>query len=449
MDEPTAPLSELGELLARAQDDAREGAVAERAGAGRARLLASLSRRRRVRQTAVIGGAALAGALAAGLVAAVLRGDAGGGAPAGDVPLAFVVGDGTTPGRAGDWVVAPAGGDAPLRFADGTELRLAAGATGRVVATEAAGATFALEDGEVTAAVVHRPGARWSVVAGPFEVHVTGTRFRVRWEADVQALSLTLEKGSVLLRGPLLGEGRAVTAGEVVTVSLPAHRLEVGALANDADALAAVPSASVTAAPEPARTMAPAHTPAPVGPGTAAGAGATTSAPASTSAAPSTEPPARDWKALFASHDYPGAFLAADRAGFTALCMEAPAEDLAALADVARYAGPRLRAVEAYETLRNRFPGDPAAAVAAYRLGSIHYDDPSGAALAAYWFGVYLAELPDGPLAREAAGRRIEALDRSGESDAARAAAVQYLRLYPHGPHAELARRLAAPAPSK
>ena len=43
-------------------------------------------------------------------------------------------------------------------------------------------------------------------------------------------------------------------------------------------------------------------------------------------------------------------------------------------------------------------------------------------------------------LAREAAGRLVEAYHQSGDNDRARKAAEQYLRRYPNGPHTALAR---------
>jgi outer membrane protein assembly factor BamD (BamD/ComL family) len=53
-----------------------------------------------------------------------------------------------------------------------------------------------------------------------------------------------------------------------------------------------------------------------------------------------------------------------------------------------------------------------------------------------------LREQPSGSLAPEAHGRLLEALQRSGDSAAARSAASDYLARYPAGPHAEFAKRL-------
>jgi outer membrane protein assembly factor BamD (BamD/ComL family) len=60
------------------------------------------------------------------------------------------------------------------------------------------------------------------------------------------------------------------------------------------------------------------------------------------------------------------------------------------------------------------------------------------------WFKRYLTEQPNGPLAREAAGRLIELLRQTGDSARAQEAAAGYLKRYPTGPHAALARNVLA-----
>jgi outer membrane protein assembly factor BamD (BamD/ComL family) len=61
------------------------------------------------------------------------------------------------------------------------------------------------------------------------------------------------------------------------------------------------------------------------------------------------------------------------------------------------------------------------------------------------WFKIYMDERPGGALSREAEGRIVEALQRSGNRLGAREAAKRYLARYPDGPHAELARSLSEP----
>jgi TolA-binding protein len=112
------------------------------------------------------------------------------------------------------------------------------------------------------------------------------------------------------------------------------------------------------------------------------------------------------------------------------------------LADGARLSGKAEPARAALLELRKRFPSDPRAGAAAFLLGKISFDQTHDYAAAARWFSSSLREQPSGSLAREASGRLIEALTRSGDSAGARRAAQDYLSRYPDGPHANLARSL-------
>ena len=112
------------------------------------------------------------------------------------------------------------------------------------------------------------------------------------------------------------------------------------------------------------------------------------------------------------------------------------------LADAARFAGRVDRAKVVLLEVRRRFPGDPHAATAAFNLGRIAFDDEAAFADAAAWFDDYLTELPAGPLVREARGRRMEALEKSGDHASAVSAARAYLESFPAGPHANLARSI-------
>jgi TolA-binding protein len=99
-------------------------------------------------------------------------------------------------------------------------------------------------------------------------------------------------------------------------------------------------------------------------------------------------------------------------------------------------------AKQALLRLRSAFPGDSRRAAAAFALGKIAFDQTRAYAEAAEWFATSLREQPGGSLAREAAGRLIEARRRAGDDAGARQAAEGYLARYPDGPHADLARSL-------
>ena len=394
----TDTLIRLGRFAATLQDEQLRQSDFDVA-TGRARLLAARrSRAARIPMSAL----AAAAALLLVLVALLAR-DPG-----------FQVG--SARGETGAWITAPAGAELPVRFADGTVFSLEPGSRARVAQVSRSGAEIVVEGGRIHAQVVPKPGARWSVHLGPFEVRVTGTRFTAAWDPASEEFSLSLEEGSVEAVGPLLAEPRRVAAGHRVRVSL--QRAEV--LFDEA---ASEPAASAPGAmPTPPIALTPtadAEQPAPKGP---------------------SEHPAPTWRDHARNGKFRDALEAAERAGFDRECEQASVDDLVLLADAARFAGDAGRASTALHALRRRFGGSPRAASAAFLLGKLAFDRQVSPAAAADWFATYLREQPGGPLAREAAGRLIEARRIAGDRAGAKTAARSYLEHYPSGPHAALAR---------
>src|SRR6185295_2578407 len=111
-----------------------------------------------------------------------------------------------------------------VRFSDDSRFDLLPGGRLRVETTTREGARLVLLDGETNASVVHRASARWSVVAGPFEIVVVGTRFSARWDAESRRLSVELREGAVEVKGGRLGAPVAVRAGQ---------RFDVGTATDD------------------------------------------------------------------------------------------------------------------------------------------------------------------------------------------------------------------------
>ncbi len=339
-------------------------------------------------------------------------------------PLAPAKGTGT-PGVPGQWVAAATAERLPLRFSDGSLVRLEPSARARVVDVTDAGGRVALESGTVHAEIVHREGTRWSVDAGPFEVRVTGTQFDVAWDPSHRQLTIALLEGSVAVSGCDLAHPRVVAAGE--TFHATCHDdAPVGAQGPTSApvALSAPPAeAPPTVAPSPLRT---ASTP------------SRAAAPSAGLAPPETP----TWREVLALGRYAEALRLAESVGLSSVCSSADAGTLMELADAARFAGRADRANVILLEVRRRFPGDSRAATAAFNLGRIAFDDDAAFADAARWFDGYLTQLPDGPLAREASGRRMEALEKSGDHAGAVRAAKAYLAAFPSGPHAQLARSL-------
>jgi TolA-binding protein len=420
MEEPVSPLESLGRRVADALDEhaVERGRAVERA---RHRYLAIAVRRPARSRLALFGYAAAVVSVLAGIgVFAHVR----------SRPLVFTAGE--QPGVVETWVAAPEGHATPLRFSDGTLFRVEPASRARVVAVDARGASVALESGSLHADVVHSEQSAWRVIAGPLTVRVTGTRFDVRWSASAEEFSVAVTQGSVAISGAVVGGERAVRAGETLRVFVSEGRLE---LASTAEPAADEREKATGTAPEPAPSVKGAEAPLALTPDTAKPSPTPTPAPATSSRAP-------DWREFARKGSLREAFAAAQTTGFDAACQAASPSELLQLGDGARLSGNPASAKQALLRLRSAFPGDSRRAAAAFALGKIAFDQTRAYAEAAEWFATSLREQPGGSLAREAAGRLIEARRRAGDDAGARQAAEGYLARYPDGPHADLARSL-------
>ncbi|HEU5076090.1 MAG TPA: FecR domain-containing protein [Polyangiaceae bacterium] len=321
-----------------------------------------------------------------------------------------------------NWWSAPSDRPLPIQFSDGTTVALEPKSRARVLEVGQSGAHIVLESGASSIHVVPRESARWQVSAGPFLVQVVGTRFDLEWGADDDVFVLRLHEGKVNLSGCLFGKGRSVVAGETVRASCKTRQYEIATRKTSAAASepsAAPPGTAVAAPKADNRALDEKQT---------------------AHEAPSQRAPS--WKQLAHAGKYKQALEAANDTGFEAVLGDASASDLALLGDAARYSAKPGQAIAAYEMLRTRFPGTSRAATAAYSLARTHFDQRGAYGEAARWFQQYLQEQPSGPLAREARGRLMESLERSGDRAGARRVAEAYLKRYPGGPHATVAKSL-------
>jgi hypothetical protein len=425
-------LQALGKALQQAHTAAVEGTPPETHAAARQRLIGAATSPRARRSSRVAPWVGVAAAAAAALVCVVwaLR------SPEAERTA-------RPSAAAGQWLAAPADRPLPIALEDGTRLTLAARSRVRVETPAGAGTEIVLESGVLHAQMTPRPGARWRVAAGPFEVLVTGTEFNVSWEPEGERFELRLVAGTVEVSGPLLPEGRRVQAGQTVRVS-GRSRLEVIDERPATERIAMGP----TPPPEPAPAVPTSSIPAePMGPSVpVVGPDASVvsgPAPLDRPASPADAAALAGWEELAAQRRHADALALARAEGLDRLCTILPQANLVRLADTARYARDVDAATMLLQCVRDRFPGTGAAAEAAFKYGRVVSDVRGNALAAAAWFETYLREAPDGSLAREALGRLVEAYDRLGNASAARGAAERYLERYPDGPHAELARRVA------
>ncbi|HET6146669.1 MAG TPA: FecR domain-containing protein [Polyangia bacterium] len=336
-----------------------------------------------------------------------------------------------------------------LRFAEGSELRLAAGARGRLTSVDAQGARFAIEQGEAQVSVTPRPAARWLIDAGPFLITVQGTRFSAAWDGATERLDIRMKHGLVSVTGPVADGKIAVRAGQRLTINVqkrevllrPSEDLppdtadeeaprarsgtesdnESGNKSDKSDKSEMMSSGATGASAPPARAAR----------ATRATAGAVAALRR------------RGWTAALAAGDFQTVLEEAQHRGWRRSLAEARSEDLAALADAARYLRRDDLARQALITQRHRFPRTDRAHEAAFLLGRLSETGRDGDLPALSWYDRYLDEVPRGAYAAEAMGRKMTATERLKGVTAAREIAQEYLRRFPHGTYAGTARALA------
>ena len=289
-----------------------------------------------------------------------------------------------------------------------------------------------LSNGRAHTFFVHKPEARWQVAAGPYVVQVTGTIFDVQWSGDGQAFDVWLQKGSVRVSGPLIGDGIAMTHGQHLRTRMKDNKILLDNQRADA--------------PEPPPTEAatePAPTPAPAAARPETAARAETEAPAE--AAPPhiparvSHPVAKSWSRRMARGDFEAVVEAAERRGIrigpgARLAHRAggPGGRRALHAPRAGWRGARST------PSGNDFPETAEGREAAFFLGNLAEDggDRSGAVS---WYGRYLREDAAGTYAAQALGRKMLIESRRGSS-AAGIDAEEYLHRFPSGSYADAAR---------
>jgi hypothetical protein len=295
-----------------------------------------------------------------------------------------------------------------LDFSDGSQVTLEPHAVATLSELTREHATLRVDRGRVSANIRKHPDRHWMVNAGPYAVHVVGTRFNVSWDPGESALRVLVLEGRV-----------RVTGGDLPTTGVV---LEAGGELSR-------------------RTPMPRPVPANEAVETATGSldGAKVAKGADTPPAPSG---AVAISTLAAKGKYKEALALAEKQGFEKLTLELPENDLLVLANAARYSGDATRARQALLKLRQRFAGRPAADLAALYLAKIAEDMTREPREAVRWLRTFLQGSPSGDLAAGARASLMSLLLRSGDKVAARAVAEDYLRYHASGPHADEARAL-------
>jgi hypothetical protein len=355
-------------------------------------------------------------------------------------PLAYSVDNGEI--GAGGYLRSFAGAAVSLRFAEKSELRLAAGSRGRLTSVDDRGARFAIEQGEAHVSVTPRSGARWLIDAGPFLITVHGTVFTAAWDGATERLDIKMQNGLVSVTGPVADGTIVVRGGQRLTVNVqnrevllrpnqdasPNGDMQIEPLAQPA----LQPSGQPVMNPVMDPVMAPPRS-RPLRP----------SARGESARLRASIAPSRSWAVELASGDFEGILREADHHGLQRSLADARSEDLAALADAARYLRQEDTARQALIAQRDRFPRSERAHQAAFLLGRLSESGTDGDARALAWYDLYLSEAPAGAYASEALGRKMTATEKLRGLSGARAIAREYLQRFPGGTYAGAARAIA------
>jgi hypothetical protein len=321
---------------------------------------------------------------------------------------------------AANYLIAPNGAKASAQFSDGSRIIAAPSARLRIDSTESRGARVLLEQGFARVHVQHRADSRWEFVAGPFDVHVTGTTFTLAWDAPSQAIDLTLIEGAVEVESPLGASHIVVRGGQRFRASLIAGTMQLESADGSPQVVTASANTDVVPAPSVPQPTAAASKP----------------HPAQRHAASS------DWTELVRAGSFEAVIDAANTIGLAPTLARGSAEDVRALADAARYTERHALALRTLMVLRARFPGSHQAAAASFLLGRT-YEGSGEQQQALRYYTRYLRESASGEYAAEALAGQIRTTAALSGAGAARPLAAKYLERYPDGVFAKTAQHYA------
>jgi TolA-binding protein/ferric-dicitrate binding protein FerR (iron transport regulator) len=339
-------------------------------------------------------------------------------------PIEYTVEAGTI--DEGGYVRATGAAGPTIHFSEGSQVGFLPSSRGRINSTTRDGAQLTVEDGGAEVSIVHRPRAAWLVDVGPFAIAVIGTSFKVQWSSAEEVLDVRMHSGVVGVRGPLAPGGITVKAGQRLLV-----RVRSGEVRLDPDRDEALASPRDDA-------------PEGLGAEPANDDGIVTNAarpPADHRAMGSRLAEARSWSKLLASGEFRSILSQAEQIGIESALSTTSRQDLAALADAARYSRRIDIAERALAAERQRFRGSVQAKEAAFFLGRLA-EDAARLREAVAWYDTYLTEAPNGSYASEGLGRKMVAIQKMGGTETARQVARQYLDRFPRGAYAVAANQL-------
>jgi hypothetical protein len=350
-------------------------------------------------------------------------------------PLEYQVEGGTV--VEGGYLRDASGKGLKLTFTGGTEIRLASGTRGRLRSVDSTGARIGIEHGSASFDVAPHSGRSWLVDVGPFLVTVKGTQFTVSWDVASERFELRLDRGRVIVAGPMSSGEIPLEAGHRLVVDLPRGETLISELKAGEPPGESPPRSTRALAPEARATPADVRRAAAL-PKQAGRDGL--GAPPSRGAG---KEGARDWGLALASGHLDEILNEVDRAGTKATVETASIDDLFALADAARYRRRNSLAREALLSARRRFPSSARTVDADYLLGRVEEESERGTSAALHFYDEYLVRAPHGTYAAEVLGRKMILTKKLNGPEVAAPIAEEYLRRFPNGTYVGSARALA------
>ncbi len=296
-----------------------------------------------------------------------------------------------------------AGEKQSLELGDGSQVVLEPSTKLQLERVSGRGIQLRLEAGAMNAQVTHVDRRPFTVVAGPVEVHVVGTKFRVELDpAD----------GDILV---------AVTEGRVSLTRTDGR-----------------PAPDTLGAGETWSSGAPSATPPEEATLDASSAVVTHHSPRATARPPTLS---KRFRAAWRDGRFAAAWSEIPTADLDAIIASSGPQDLLAIAECARMSGHPYESARAFDSLRHRFRSDPRAPLAALELGRLRLNELGAPLDAKEAFEDAIALDPDGSFREDADARLIEALEAAGLSADCAAARDRYLSVHPDGLHARIVQR--------
>jgi len=314
-----------------------------------------------------------------------------------------------------------------VTFNEGSQIRLEPKTRGRIREIAKERAQVTIEHGTATLSITPGTGRRWLVDVGPFVVTVKGTVFSVSWDPLSERFGLNLQRGSVVVSGPVSAGDIALRAGQRLSVNLAKAETVITEDSGEENGNDA-PSASVPQRPAKAEPSS-----------SAANDERAETAPPQ---APTVKSAERRWSEELVQGQWDRILEDVKRAGIETTLARASIDDLFAVANAARFRRQPDLARSALVAIRRRFPASARALDAIYLLGRVEESGGSGLSQAIARYEEYLARAPSGPFAGEALGRKMTLTEALEGPTRARPVAEEYLRRFPQGSYAGSARAL-------